>query len=177
MLMGIYYDTVRPEGKKRGVPELIESNIGTAYKDYKESKGFFRSFVMNTQLQRDLQGGAKLVGIDNHSTRSGLIISKMSECIKNYSDRMWFMEIFQQLDSFVMKITPNGKETWERQNKVTDYDDVLFALTYAYINSTISSREPVDLNVDCKIEETKSKVRFRIKRDENYNIKREYVRV
>lgn len=177
MLMGIYYDKAREDGKKRGVPELIESNIGTAYKDYKESKGFFRSFVMNTQLPRDLQGGAKMIGIDNHSTRSGLIISKMSECIKNYHERMYFNEIFQQLDSFVMKITQAGKETWERQNKVTDYDDVLFALVYAYICSTLSTREPKDVNVESKVVEGKSRLRYKIKRDSNFNVIREAVRI
>lgn len=177
MLMGIYYDKIRPVGKKRGVPELIESNIGTAYKDYKESKGYFRSFVMNTELPRDLQGGAKMVGIDNHSTRSGLIISKMSECIKNYNERMYFMEIFQQLDSFVMKITSSGKESWERNNKATDYDDVLFALVYSYICSTLYTKEPKNIEEVSEEVNSKSKIRYKIKRDKDYNIIREAVRV
>ena len=46
LLMGIYYDNSQ---EKRGVPELIENNIGTNYKTYKEDKGFEHSIVYYNQ--------------------------------------------------------------------------------------------------------------------------------
>ena len=58
----------------------------------------------------------------------------MRECVKTYYKNFYFDIIFKQLDTFVQKTT-SKTETWEALDKIAYFDDVLFSLTYAYINA------------------------------------------
>jgi hypothetical protein len=131
VLLGLYYDT-SPE-PKTGVKELVEANIGTNYIDYKQLKGFFYSFVFNTQLPPKLVGGARDIGIDNKGNRANAIIEYMTEVFRTYHDRIYIPAAFDQLMTFTQSTTNSGKETWQPQNVQMHFSDVLFAITYAYI--------------------------------------------
>jgi hypothetical protein len=131
VLLGLYYDTT-PD-VKIGCPELVEANIGTNYTDYKELKGFYASLVFNQQLPSKVAGGARLIGIDNKGNRADAIIDFMTEVFRAYHDRIYISTAFEQLMTFVQKMTERGKETWGPMNKLMHYDDVLYAMAYAYI--------------------------------------------
>jgi hypothetical protein len=132
--MEIYYDTNRAQNNKEGCPDLIEANIGTNYVDYCERAGFFKHFVYTSELPERLRGGARKIGVDNKGLRALYIIDKMRECVKTYYKNFYFEVIFKQLDTFVQKTT-SKTETWEALDKIAYFDDVLFSLTYAYINA------------------------------------------
>jgi hypothetical protein len=135
LLMGIYYNT-NPNDK--AVPELVEANIGQAYSNYKDSKGFGRSLVYRTELPPAFQGGQNIVGIDNRSTRTKLLIEKMSEAIRVYGENIYIDEVFQQLRTFVCTInSTTGHESWGTVDKKSFHDDVLFALVFSYICSLV----------------------------------------
>ena len=131
LLLGLYYDT-RP-GIKTGVHDLVEANIGTNYMDYVETKGYFSSLVFNSQLPSKVTGGARLIGIDNKGTRANGIIDFMTELLRNYHDRMFISIIFEQLTTFVQDLSKSGKEVWGPMNRLMHFDDVLYAIAYAYI--------------------------------------------
>jgi hypothetical protein len=130
LLLGLYYDT---QPTKTGVKELVEANIGTNYIDYKQAKGFFNSLVFNTQLPVKVMGGARDIGIDNKGNRADAIIDYMTEVLRNYHDRIYIKEIFNQLTTFVITVTQSGRETWGTLNKLMHYDDVLYSVAFAYI--------------------------------------------
>jgi hypothetical protein len=156
--MGLYYDN-RPV--KGGVKDLAESNIGTNYTDYKREKGFFDTLTFNSELPTRVMGGSREVGIDNKGTRAHAIIDFMTEMFRAYHDRFYIKVIFDQLSTFVNKITDSGKETWEAQNKLLHYDDVLFACTFAYINKLAHPhRNPMTEN----LEHIKTRVRHKLVR-------------
>ena len=141
MLLGIYYDVE----DKGGVPELIESNIGTAYIDYKQAKGYGRNLVQRLELPDHLQGGNAVIGIDNRGNRNRFIINKLYEVLESYGDRFYFTTPFDQLRTFVCKITPSGNETWGVSDTRKFHDDVLFGLVFSYICAlSYSHREPFD---------------------------------
>ena len=162
LLAEIYYDTNRAERNKEGVPSLIEANIGTNYTDYCERAGFFKHFVYNSELPERLRGGSRKIGVDNKGLRALYIIDKMRECVKTYYKNFYFEVIFKQLDTFVQKTTTKT-ETWEALDKIAYFDDVLFSLTFAYINSEYCH----DHKVPSCITETErqvSKIKYSLKR-------------
>jgi len=131
LLLGLYYG-MSSDGSV-DIKELVEANIGTNYIDYTETKGYFHTLVFNSQLPTKVAGGTRLIGIDNKGTRADAIIDYMTEVIRAYHDRFYISLIFEQLHTFVQKKTTSGKEVWGVVNKTMHYDDVLYALVYAYI--------------------------------------------
>ena len=131
VLLGLYYDT--NPGIKQGVKELVESNIGTNYMDYKETKGFFSSLVFTAQLPSKVAGGPRLLGIDNKGNRADAIIDYLTEVIRNFHERIYISIIFEQLSTFVHALSKSGKETWQAMNHLLHFTDVLYACVYAYI--------------------------------------------
>jgi hypothetical protein len=130
-LMGLYYDTRK--GKKEGVKELVEANIGTNYIDYKSFKGYINSLVYNSELPDKVSGGARDIGIDTKGVRSDGIIDYMAELFRTYYRRIFIHIVFTQLRTFVQAITRSGRETWGPMNKSLHFDDLLYASTFAYI--------------------------------------------
>jgi hypothetical protein len=152
MLLGLYYDVEQ----KGGVPELVESNIGTAYMDYKEAKGYGNSLVHRLELPDHMQGGGNLYGIDNRGNRNRFIITKLYEVLEAYGDRFYFNVPFRQLRTFACKISDKGNETWGVTDPRKFHDDVLFALVFSYIcASSYSHREPFDASKDGRVFTTK----------------------
>ena len=133
MLMGIYYDT---NDIKSGIPDLVESNVGDSYANYKDQRGWGRKIVTNGELPIELKGGGKRWGVDNHGLRTDVIINKLRDYITNYSEHIYYDIIFEQLRTFVATQKEN-KTHWGSIDKRAYCDDVLFALAYAYICSEV----------------------------------------
>jgi hypothetical protein len=170
LLLGLYYDTM----KEGGIKELVESNIGTAYFDYVESKGYYNSLVQRTELPDFMQGGGSLYGIDNRATRNRFIINKMFEVLSAYGDRFYFQKIFSQLRTFVCTVTEKGSETWGVTDTRKFNDDVLFGLVFSYIGAlSYSHRSPINVNS----ESTANKIEFRLTRDAKGKLTRVPVKI
>ncbi len=149
--------------------ELLETNIGLAYRNYKENKALDDSLVLNTELPLYLQtGSGNKVGIDNRQNRTKLIIDKMYELFSTFGERMYIEEIFMQLTTFVCTITDSGKDTWGPADKKHYRDDVLFACTFAYICSIcFSEYHPISEESE---KSAAKKVVYKTKYDDNWNL-------
>jgi len=175
MLLGIYYDE---RNTKEGVVELVESNRGTSYTQYRESKGYSKNMVLNYQLPFTLQNKTTIndgIGIDNKGLRNTQIINHMHSMIKYFGDRMYHEIIFEQLKTFTCSVTTGGKEVWGPMNKKYFQDDTLFSTTFSYICAEICFPEYEPVN------EMKEKSNFRIEYrtvyDKDYKLTRVPVRV
>lgn len=132
MLLSMYYHAGNKPGR---VKELVEANIGTAYIDYVETKGYYDSLVWKTELEGPMQGGGHTIGIDNRAARTRFIINRIFEFIQAYGDRVCIDTFFIQLRTFQCTVTASGQETWGTADKRKYHDDVLFAVVFAYICS------------------------------------------
>ncbi len=140
MLLGIYYDVEA----KGAVPEVIESNIGTAYREYKQNKGLGSSMVFSTELPMALQtrNGTVIVGVDNKGLRNKLLVSMMGELFTAFGDRIWIDLYYEQLKTFVCKMVGRS-ETWEPQDKKYNWDDALWSLIYSYICASVYTNRTI----------------------------------
>jgi len=170
MLLSIYF------GAEKGLScqELVESNIGTAYVDYKDNKGYYDSLVYRTELPEYMQGGSTTIGIDNRGNRNGFIINKMHDFLLAYGEKIWVEGIFIQLRTFTCKVTDSGKQTWGVQDVRKYHDDVLFAATFAYICSLCYAHIPPK---EIKSEQQKYRTEFQLRRDDNGELYRARVRI
>jgi hypothetical protein len=171
LLLGIYYDV---EETKRGVKDLVESNRGTSYTQYKNAKGYGNEFVLNYQLPFSFQNQSAKnegIGIDNKGTRNTMIINRMYEMTAAFGDNFYFEVIFEQFKTFVCTISDRGNEIWGPMNKKYFKDDVLFALVFSYICAELCFPELVPVNV---VEEAKKRpeVKFKMGYDKDYNLVR-----
>lgn len=176
MLMGIYYDTA---DKKIGVKELVESNRGTSYTQYKQAKGFDREFVLNFQLSHigfvNNSGLNDGIGIDNKGVRNTMIINRMFEMISAYGQNNYFEVFFEQLKTFTCNISDKGKEVWGPMNRKYFKDDVLFSTVFAYICAELVFPERVPENL--LSENRKTVIKYKTVYDKNYNLVRVPVKV
>lgn len=171
LLLGIYYDT---EDVKTGIKELVESNRGTSYTQYKNAKGFGREFVLNYQLPFSFQNmSAKNegVGIDNKGVRNTMIINRMYEMVSAYGENFYFDVIFEQFKTFVCSVSEKGNEIWGPMNKKYFKDDTLFSSVFSYICAELCFPELIPVNV---VEESKKRqpVTFKLGYDKNFNLVR-----
>lgn len=175
MLMGLYYDI---EITKTGVKELVESNRGTSYTQYKTTKGFDSEFVLNYQLPFAFQNKTTInegIGIDNKGVRNTMIINCMHEMISAYGNNIFMTIFFEQLKTFVCTISDSGKEMWGPMNKKYFRDDVLFAVVFAYIcaERCFPELEPENLTKEGQL----TRIVFQHKYDKDFNLMRVPVRV
>jgi hypothetical protein len=132
LLLGLYYseDGVHP------IPELLEANIGMAYRNYKISKGkiFEKSLVLNTELPDAFRTASNLqIGIDTKEARKRLVVDKLYEIINAYGERMFLKIFYYQLKTFSCEITDSGKSSWGPIDRRYHKDDVLFSTAFSYI--------------------------------------------
>jgi predicted CoA-binding protein len=172
MLLGVYYDTK----KQIGVQELLEANIGKAYQQYKEYKGRFDTFVFNTELPDALQAGSgNIVGIDNRNIRNKLIIDRMFELIQAFGTKIYILDFFVQLKTFTCTVTDRGNETWGPVDRKHYQDDVLFAVTFAYICAQCYTHlSPINTMEQKRVG---IKMVSSLTYDNNYNLVRRYKKV
>jgi len=174
LLMSLYYDK---SDVKKGIKELIESNRGTAYREYVKNKGFDDSLVLNYELPETYQNRTTInegVGIDNKGLRSTMIVNKMFEVISAYGDNIHHEIIFEQLKTFTCTISGTGKEMWGPINKKYFRDDTLYSTTFAYICAEMCGY-PDPVNKEKKTE--KFKIEYRWTRDSNHKLRRVPVKI
>ena len=139
LLLGLYYD------KEFGCKELVESNIGDMYVDYKDTKGFIKTLTPNGALPKFLQTGTgKWWGISNRTNTAGRIANKIIEMVDDYMDNIYLLWFHLQLKTFVEKPLKNSqshRQTRFQANDLRyDYDDIIFAGVLAYINAQCYDR-------------------------------------
>jgi hypothetical protein len=144
LLMSIYYDVGNEYGNKFGVPELLENNIGTNYKDYCELLGYGKNFIYNKELPETLHGGGAIWGVNSKQKRKEIIVSYLSEFIKVYGENIDFDVVFKQLDTYV-PVVKEGGTNWQPADRRLYNDDVLDACAYAYIARMCTTQSPVNI--------------------------------
>jgi hypothetical protein len=167
LLMGLYY------GVKK---EAVEKNAGLSYISYKETHGFWNTMMMNCEFSEYFQSGdGGGIGIDNKGNRAKLIINKMIELFNSYGTNLYHDVVFEQLKTFVCKITKAGNETWGSLDHRYYRDDVLYALVFSYIaaNSFNGRFSPVNLEE----EEKKEREIHELQYDSSWNLRRVLKRV
>ena len=163
MLAAIYYD----RRNKKGIPEIVERNIGLAYRNYRETKGFVRSLMINSEIDQYFQSGENYsVGIDNRSHRTKQIINKLGEVLNMFGEKIYHEVIFQQLRNFTCTITRSGNEQWGSLDKRFYMDDTLFGLAYAFIAAQSSRQSPKDMTAESK---ERAVVEYELGYDANWN--------
>ena len=121
--LGIYYDP--------NIKELLESNIGSEYYNLKESFNLHYGFVVKHELPTYLQLGGNDIGINKRAANKDKIINKAYELFSAYWDNIFIEEVFHQLRTFVKKRTTTGESF--QPNTRLNYDDLIDAITYAYV--------------------------------------------
>jgi hypothetical protein len=172
LLLGIYYDWEN----NIGVKELLETNIGIAYREYATTKGRFDTLVFNSELPEAYQSGSgNLVGIDNRGVRNKMIINDLFELIQGFGSKIYIEDFFIQLKTFVSSTTARGNETWGPADRKHYNDDILFAAVFSYICAQCFPDE----KPYCVDEDKKGGIKIvsRLARDKNYNMYRVYEKV
>lgn len=154
-LCNLYYGQ---KEKVSFIPELIESNIGTAYYEFCMTyfPEMYSSFIETAYLPEYLKIGAGTnVGI-RKSQNAMLIVGKIEELLAIYS--IPIPEFWAQIKTFVKKITEKGKETWEPISPNHNYDDIIDACVYAYIaRLCYPTKIPVNVHSEEYINSKKTK--------------------
>lgn len=167
MLLGLYYD-VRPI--KRGIPELLERNIGANYKDYLDSYGYRNRLLFDAQLMDLFKSSvSSAIGLDNKGVRARNLISYMQQLFNTYDKHIFIGTYFHQLRTFVLKVTRSGNESWGVSDKKLYRDDTLFSLTFSKICADSIGKMPY------KDEDTSKRLKSHsvLKMDSNGNLYRE----
>jgi len=149
LLMSLYYDQI----SQHGVNELLENNIGTMYLDFQEMHGFKKKHVPNSALPEYLQSNGKWFGILNNASNAPRIIAKLEELLDAYGENINIPWFWEQLKTFVEKELKNSQTHRQTRFQAADlkynYDDVIFAITFAYINAqSHAKKEPINLRAD-----------------------------
>lgn len=147
LLQSLYYDQL----KRGGAKELVENNIGDMHVDFQEIHGFKNKFTANAQLPDYFQTyGGKWFGISNKANTAPRIIAKTEELLDAYGDRIDVPWLWEQVKTFVekdLKSTTSHRQTrYQAADLRYDYDDTIFAITYAYINAQAHAKyEPENI--------------------------------
>lgn len=159
LLLKLYYD----QTNSGGVFELIENNTGTMYMDFQEIHGFKKRFTPTMALPEYLHTNtATWWGISNKANTAPRIIAKLEDLIEGYWDNIdipWFPE---QLKTFVEKeikgSTSHRQSRFQAADLRYDYDDIIFSITFAFINAQCHSRrEPVNIKEEHNVSKIKKR--------------------
>lgn len=175
-LLNIYYDT--NYDAKRGVKELVESNIGQSYTQYKTSKGFENSMVLNYELPSYLQNKTTInegIGIDNKGMRNEIIVNRLHEMIQSFGENIYIPIFWEQLKTFVCEVSNTGKNMWGPANRKYFRDDTLFSSVYSYICGELCFPELVPENTADNHKKAEV-IRYELVYDKDYNLIRVPVR-
>lgn len=175
MLLGLYYDTA---DIKKGVKELLESNIGQSYSQYKAAKGYEDSLVLNYELPTYLQNKTTInegIGIDNKGMRNEIIVNRLHEMIQSFGENVLMPVFWEQLKTFVCEVSNTGKNMWGPANRKYFKDDTLFACVYAYICAELCYPELMPINTDEDYKRA-DVIKYELQYDKDYNLQRMPVR-
>lgn len=171
LLQSLYYDQL----KRGGVKELIENNIGDMHLDFQEIHGFRNKFTATAQLPDYFHThSGKWFGISNKANTAPRIIAKAEEMIDTYADRIDIPWIWEQLKTFVEKdlrsSTSHRQTRYQAADSRYDYDDAIFAITFAYINAQSHARYEPE-NVKTMAGKNKVITRYVQSKETNYRMK------
>ena len=158
LLQSLYYD--QENQGTIGCKELIESNIGDMHLDFQEGLGFKHKFVANAQLPLYLQTPtSKWWGLRNVTNTAPRIIAKTEEMLEGYGDQIDVPWLWEQLKTFVekdLKSQSSHRQTrYQAADFRYDYDDAIFAITFAYINAQAHAKyEPENIKRDGQDQQT-----------------------
>jgi len=147
LLQSLYYD----QQNRGGIKELIENNIGDMHLDFQEVHGFKHKFTASSQLPEYFHTmGGKWFGISNKANTGPRIIAKTEEMVDAYANNIDVPWLWEQLKTFVekdLKSTNSHRQTrYQAADTRYDYDDAIFAITFAYINAQAHARyEPENI--------------------------------
>jgi hypothetical protein len=172
LLQSLYYD----QQKRGGIKELVENNIGDMHVDFQEMHGFKNKFTANAQLPEYLQTfGGKWFGISNKTNTAPRIIAKTEEMIDAYGSNIDIPWLWEQLKTFVekdLKSQNSHRQTrYQAADSRYDYDDAIFAITFAYINALSHAKYEPE-NVRGEGSDKKIVVRFVQCKETDYRMKR-----
>lgn len=171
LLQSLYYDQQR----KGGVKELVENNIGDMHVDFQEVHGFKHKFTSNAQLPEYFHThGGKWFGISNKANTAPRIIAKTEEMLDAYGDRIDVPWLWEQLKTFVekdLKSQNSHRQTrYQAADARYDYDDAIFAITFAYINSVSHAKYEPE-NIKSASADSKIVTRYIQSKETNYRMK------
>lgn len=141
MLLGLYYDNTF------GVKELVEQNIGDDYVAFKERMGYDKNLTAQKALPIFMQTNtAKWWGVNNRSQTNNKIITYLTELLDGYGENIDIVSFWSQLKTFVEKPLIGKNSTalnnvtgrlsrYQASDLKRDFDDMIFAATYAYMNA------------------------------------------
>ena len=160
LLLGLYYDN-------RNCRNLVESNVGSGYNDYIDNKGFFRTLVPNNMLSKHMRiVSGQNMGINKKGNTARFILNKLQELLEVYGKDIYIEEFFIQLKTYVRKTSREGHESFKVENAKYYYDDVIDAVTYAYICAqSFAHLNPVEPEAN-----KARKVKMRYYYDSNFNL-------
>jgi len=152
-LLGIWYD---PK-----IPELIESNIGQTYIDWKKLHRF-TNIVRNDRLPKHMQVSTHGEGISKKSHNANYILNKTRELVEGGA----IIEIPQfwlQMKTYVQKVSPIGYVSYATENPNMYRDDVIDGVTYSHICAEIyANRPPENIHETKAVDASKRKLRYRL---------------
>jgi endogenous inhibitor of DNA gyrase (YacG/DUF329 family) len=171
LLQSLYYD----QQKRGGVKELIENNIGDMHLDFQEIHGFRNKFTAMAQLPEYLQThSGKWFGISNKANTAPRIIAKTEEMLDTYAESIDVPWIWEQLKTFVEKdlrsSTSHRQTRYQAADTRYDYDDAIFAVTFAYINAQSHARYEPE-NIKTAQGDNKVVTRYIQSKETNYRMK------
>lgn len=160
LLLGIYYD-------KESTRNLIESNVGSGYMDYIDTKGYFRTIVPNKMLSPHLRTTiGQSMGINKKGNTARFILNKLQEMLEVYGENIFIEEFWIQLKTYVRKMSSSGNESFKIENSKYYYDDVIDAVVYSYIcGQSFSHLTPIEPEA-----KRARKVKYRYSYDGNFNL-------
>lgn len=152
-------------GDPTSIEWLLENNIGDDMFNFADNLGFVKNNKPVPQMalppyMRNKSAG-KWWGISNKTHSSSAIFSYMKELSDAYHRNINAQWFFAQAKTFVEKDVSSAsgqRETrWQAQNKEVDYDDYLFAITFAYIAATICNKNPREIKQETRSEKVRNK--------------------
>ncbi len=160
LLLGLYYDN-------KSCRNLVESNVGSGYNDYIDNKGFWRTLVPNNMLSKHMRiVSGQNMGINKKGNTARFILNKLQELLEVYGKDIYIEEFFIQLKTYVRKTSREGHESFKVENAKYYYDDVIDAITYAYICAqSFAHLNPVEPEAN-----KARKVKMRYYYDDNFNL-------
>lgn len=168
LLMNLYYSKTYG-GRKLGISELLEFNVGGEYYNFCRELGYGGIFTGNKMLPENLQTSTIDVGINKRGTNGALLINKLEELLMDYAQYIDDIVFWVQLKTFVRKQTATGFK-YEPVNKKIHYDDDIDANLYAFINDIIHAHRPMR-KVNSQEEITKQHQKKKLYFDKNFNVR------
>ena len=143
--------------------------------DFQEIHGFRNKFTAMAQLPEYFHThSGKWFGISNKANTAPRIIAKTEEMLDTYADRIDVPWLWEQLKTFVEKdlrsSTSHRQTRYQAADTRYDYDDTIFAVTFAYINAQSHARYEPE-NVKTKSGQNKVITRYVQSKETNFRMK------